>query len=1462
MIERNAHRLAVATLLRRARMGSSESRMKFEAAKTRLATYLRAMEPSGPSGFEGLLRDILVEVTGMRFGLAKSGPQGGSDVRSVGVNSVELALEAKRYKAGTRLPLDQLKAKLLETWQSEQGADVWILAATREITATDREELVRTGRDLGITALILDWPVSKNTLPDLAVLCSEAKSSLRQHLNHPDLEEIFEAIRSHDGYTAASSRVRTRLTQPDIGYASAVDAMVRWTVSGLENDRNAASRLGGKFHNLLSADRKLVGRRRYDPQLNGFLAGNAPAVLLGNEGMGKTWLFLSWWHGAVASGTNLPLTFFIPAKDMGDEPLIDQLARLLFERLGQGDQQFWRRRLGQWFQQEKATHRILVMIDGLNQHWMKRNWADLLQPAFDDENLGRFSILMSCWPDHWVDLQRLASLTPAVAEIDVDRFNDEELDALLGQHDLDRSKFSKGMQALMSVPRLSALAISRHADLADSGDITPERLAVEDWKHRIELRGAALTVSDLEFQAFVSQVGDELRASIDGTVLTRHGVLERLGRDSGRNRDSLQSTVSELIAGRWLEPTAQPHHFQVNAELVPFALGLSLAHRLRNVSEDAAANAIIADHIDPFRGQTLALSILRAAVTAALLDRMVLRPARRALLTRWLGEQNFSSWDFDAFWRLIGLDCPLVMGIIEDEWLGRAGSSLQDEIFIKALGNAHGFPVVATAIEAMVTRWLGWFWEDPIEGFVLGRVDLKTPDSIERQARTAGNLALWENHPARHGFPPAVLSSIGDASWLSHRVFGIISLLDRAPFIDAIAAWGISRAIMGMPRHLEELAWVLRNNDEDPQEAREAVDNLVNRLLNVGHPICTSAAYWLLEILADSTAIERLSELRPGHATRRAVWDSRIASETILDPAEQAGDVDLSAIEQVPFSVDINFNDGGSLVSLAKSDPARLRAWYGDIALSAGTLDVVGLRQLTQTQSMFMMVLTPEERHALLSAVEAAIRENQDPPLINPNAWQACRLELLLADLEGVDQLRVLLDQGLDLAVLDHVAQTMIDFEPPDLTDVLKDFPSEASRQIWWLGVFAATTDGKALGDWDELPRLLQSPDPHVRKHALRLASVSRNPDVLSVIATTDFGEAPDDRHERHYRSKCLLHASTVLGRPELRDQADKEVAAAWLIEDTESVEALGAYETYFRSALERLQTWRGSSFSPLFGEHAKPIGIMLDKGDPSLWTYVETWIDAITSIPNHELMDEFPMVALTRSLMTRRPDLGVKLWGKLMEAMEGGFVKLTGLQHFIFLAPANHPEAATARNDVLAQAVSDEQLFDLARLACEHGHVDWLASWIEEKATARPVGDTARAITILGFCDQAERFDRTWETLNSTIPNDGWLRHIYEDSRHTYGRGRWARHWYCCFLAATSAEDALASRMLLQAAMDGRATLWLDRKDITALPRWKRQHWDVNVSGLNQANKKFKERLKDKLFWTKIISKTQAPWI
>lgn len=708
--------------------------MKFDNAKSQLAEALRSLDPAGSLGFEGLLRDILSEVTKVSFGLAKSGPQGGSDVRSLGLNLFEIALEAKRYGESTTLKVDALKAKLFETSRNENGTDLWILAATRAISATDNEELTLAGEELGITVLILDWPAEPGQLPDLAVLCAQANTALNRHLKGNDnLNEIVTAIRAHPEFLAAADRLHYRLTAPDIGYAAATEAMKQWMLTGLSNDRNAASRLGGKFNNVLDPGRARISRPGYEAQLDQWLASGEPSVLLGDEGLGKTWLFLSWWYARINAAVDLPLTLFIPAKEVGQGSLSELIAQFLEKRLNHGSIQFWQRRIAQWLKLGTDGPQILLVIDGLNQYWQKKDWADLIQPAFDDHWNHRISILMSCWPDHWNDLQKLASLIPRPTEIRVERFDDSELDALLKEHDLSREGFSSDMLSLMKVPRLSALAIALQQKLIASGDITPERLVFEDWKHRIELRGSQLAISDAEFQIFITELGMRLRSSINNMSLTRHNVIEQLGRDSGKGRADLLSTVAELISGQWLVPTGQPNQFRVNPTLTPFALGLALVHHLKPTNGSAAANDIIAEHIDPFSGQSLGVKILRAAVTTALLDNTVSRQVREALLLRWISEQNFSGLDFEAFWRIIGLDTELILKIVEEIWLGeRSGSIVEDEILIKGLANAYQFEAVAPFIEAKITYWLGLLWSDPLQNIVLGRIDQTSLDSLRR----------------------------------------------------------------------------------------------------------------------------------------------------------------------------------------------------------------------------------------------------------------------------------------------------------------------------------------------------------------------------------------------------------------------------------------------------------------------------------------------------------------------------------------------------------------------------------------------------------------------------------------------------------------------------------------------------------------------------------------------------------
>ncbi|KQW76814.1 hypothetical protein ASD03_27645 [Ensifer sp. Root127] len=365
--------------------------------------------------------------------------------------------------------------------------------------------------------------------------------------------------------------------------------------------------MGGRGHNVLAEADKRVPRKSLSDQLDKWFENRTPGALVGDEGMGKTWSFLSWWVERSSGSGSLPLTIFVSAKDVRDETAEEMMVRLLTARLDIRDVDFWRRRVGQWRKAVADGPQFILVIDGLNQNWTKTDWAEFLQPLYDERWDRRVVVLMTCWPDHWANLRKLAPLTPEPLEVPVGSFSDPELDLVLAANGLSRERFAEPMLTLMKVPRLSRLAIARHQALAASGDVTPERLAYEDWKHRVSRRGAALAIGDDEFLSFVGELGEALKSSVDGSFFTRKDLLERLGRDSGRDRADLSETLGEIVAGRWLEVGSKPHQFRVNPKLTPFVLGLTLANELKGIPEDAQTGTTVAEFLDPFKGQSLAL---------------------------------------------------------------------------------------------------------------------------------------------------------------------------------------------------------------------------------------------------------------------------------------------------------------------------------------------------------------------------------------------------------------------------------------------------------------------------------------------------------------------------------------------------------------------------------------------------------------------------------------------------------------------------------------------------------------------------------------------------------------------------------------------------------------------------------------------------------------------------------------
>ena len=117
---------------------------------------VKQLKPTGPDGFEGFVRDLLQESLGTKFRLMKSGHQGGVDtVNEPYGNALSIGVEGKRYDSA-KLAMDALKYKIHEAAQQHAGLDIWVLATTRELNATDAQALRKEGEDHGLAVAFLD----------------------------------------------------------------------------------------------------------------------------------------------------------------------------------------------------------------------------------------------------------------------------------------------------------------------------------------------------------------------------------------------------------------------------------------------------------------------------------------------------------------------------------------------------------------------------------------------------------------------------------------------------------------------------------------------------------------------------------------------------------------------------------------------------------------------------------------------------------------------------------------------------------------------------------------------------------------------------------------------------------------------------------------------------------------------------------------------------------------------------------------------------------------------------------------------------------------------------------------------------------------------------------------------------------------------------------------------------------
>ena len=977
-------------------------------------------------------------------------------------------MEGKCYEPSTRLSLDSLLYKITDASTARVPVDLWLLAATRRVDASDREKLHEHGENVGIGVIVLDRPDNLKQLCELTVVCASAPNTCRTYLKSESLTEALELIRRDIEFEGMRSRILDRLMRADTGYESARLASEHWMVEAQKSLTTAKSRLGG-HHNLLKSDYGVISRTAINGQLDEWYAsGHGVAALIGDEGTGKSWALLDWFNALKSSEAGAPLTVFLKAKTIDTSDVKSAITKALAAQTRISSVAFWKKRLALWEKSGGGVD-ILILVDGLNENFKFTDWADWLQPLFEDNLGGMYRVIVSCWPNWWNgSLTGLTDLTPEPKEISVDRFNEYELDALLAAMDVKHSDFASAVLELMRVPRLSALVVTHREKLQKSGDVTAERVIYEDWKDRLKRHGTKTGLTDPEMKAFVADLGKKLKKDIDQAV-TRRDVIESLSDESGKDSMELLPAITELTSGAWLESGDNPNTFRVATDRIPFVLGATLMSEIREETQVTVIEAMIAEFLDPLKAHSLGAAILRAATTIALIETDSSPEIRKTLLSMWLDEQNFRNGDFEAFWRLAGLDSDLFFNLAQALWLAGSGGSLSDEVLIKTFANAVEFRDFEKDLKERLTKWLATAWPDPRVGAVLGNVDRTRQDSMERAAKTFENHTEWVSGETAKFFPSITLDDNDGWSWLSRRALAILSYLKRAPFACVLEVWALSRAIMQSARHKEEVAWLLRLNFVDASETGVAIGGVIERLKGQDDRICGQAGVYLEDAMS--------------HVER--------ASTSLTLDGDSPEDVALS---------DVTGMDANALYQAAQNYllPGGWKRYEPES--SAAVINALIERGLDENEAALgfivhnlhdlLIALTPDSRLRLREAITAeldAIKDDCEEGKTNTAKLELARLLIQIYDAESTEQSELVLSLGLGTD-LDFWLPFCQSINCQDLAGI--DHQSApVDHFAGWLGYIDECLPKEEITKLKFLPDFITHDDQNVRYKALVLAT-------------------------------------------------------------------------------------------------------------------------------------------------------------------------------------------------------------------------------------------------------------------------------------------------------------------------------------------------------------------------------------
>ena len=666
-------------------------------------------------------------------------------------------------------------------------------------------------------------------------------------------------------FASILKRLQYDFEATNIGYEHWRTAQNKGLTDCFRDENRSRSTFGQALH-VASEEVNLVNRSKAWQELNDWLsswsASQAPFVLLGDEGDGKTWAVASWLDWQIQNVDNFPPAIFLSSSQPRSNEPASLLSEAIARHTGPQEQAYWENRLMRWIQRPIGESPVIILVlDGINERRTPQWWRQLIEGIMTSPWRERMAVLitarMGYWSRYFSGLRHLNILSHGLSSYD-----DEELDIALRLHHLARSAVADSLLPLIRKPRYLDLVVKHRERMAKSGDITVARLIYEDWRDRWS-RKTNLSIDDQSFQNLIKGLAQKARQYSNN--ISEKDIAEQLPFIHDK-----QVVFDDLVSGGILHD--KTGSYQVDESRLILGFGLLLADQVEHVQSDldhpVGLNEIIASWLEPHPEMGIKAKILETAALHVLsLQDNFSESCQVALLHAWLTCKNPQEDADENFIAYLLIQPVAYLKLAEMLWSDDHDNPWAQNLLMRALLRWRDSPALQSILPDIFARWLGFVHAAGYSRMRHGKKEEDIKNIKKKIAERLGqNLTYGPQEFA--GFPLSVIQDDGLLR-LGRVALAVISHLPRKPYLRAIATGCLAEAIMDFPDKYDLFGWVLRSS---PETLWPEIKHIAESLLNYDHIVTKQTAYRLLSLEGGQCAVKmqkQLSEdLFPPHPFR------------------------------------------------------------------------------------------------------------------------------------------------------------------------------------------------------------------------------------------------------------------------------------------------------------------------------------------------------------------------------------------------------------------------------------------------------------------------------------------------------------------------------------------------------------------------------------------------------------------